>query len=347
MTSPDAGMYGQSGFPVFNRRELQRRERAPPPCHQAAPLAERGHAAGARSGRPRVQERRTGAPDADRWPSESSPRLTRTRPGGTTDSPSGTVIGGCPHRLSAVWQRGSHHRDARAPTGTADPQSRIGTVTATTTDCWCRRARAPAWQWRPARSRWRGRYVGATWAPPSWPAPPWTAPHWTTPAGLALGDRNMSAATLEQIARSSGTEVNKHAELSAVGTESLAKLPAPAPALRLAGIGATAAQLLRVRTRAVSVKESISKGEPSPSSVAEYVARVGELLTYSVYHFPGTGFQLAIYMAWLLRRSVGGTLMEVRSADSKARELMATRQQELMTSVDFDHVAALSPAAPP
>ena len=112
----------------------------------------------ARSGRPRVQKPRTGAPDADRWPSGSSPRPTRTRPRGTSDRPSGTVIGGCPHCLSAVWQRGSHHRDARVPTGTADPQSRIGTVTATTTTvCWCRRARTPAWLWRLARSRWRGR----------------------------------------------------------------------------------------------------------------------------------------------------------------------------------------------
>ena len=80
--------------------------------------------------------------------------------------------------------------------------------------------------------------------------------------------------------------------------------------------------------------------------VAEYVARVGELLAYRAYHFPGIGLQLAMYMAWLLRRSIGRSLAEVQAADTKARELMATRPQELMTAVDFDHVTELGPAAP-
>ena len=68
------------------------------------------------------------------------------------------------------------------------------------------------------------------------------------------------------------------------------------------------------------------------------------LLSYQVYHFPAVGFQMAVYMARLLRHGVGRSMAEVHTADMRARELVATRPQQPMTTVDFDHVAALGPA---
>ena len=186
---------------------------------------------------------------------------------------------------------------------------------------------------------------GAQWAAPSWPAPPWTADVGPALVASQFRGRASSAAALENAARVQGVDVNKFAEHAGAATESRA-MP-PAPVLRLAGVSSEAAQGLRIRTRFVDVDESLSRAERGPQTVAGYVARVAELLTHRAYHFPGIGLQLTMYLAWLLRRSVGRSLAEVRSADTKARELMATRPTQLMTAVDFDHVAELSPAATP
>ena len=176
---------------------------------------------------------------------------------------------------------------------------------------------------------------GATWVPPAWPAPPWAVP---------AGGNTPSAAALENAARRYGVDVDKFAEHAAHDTESKAK--PPAPELRLAGVSADAAQLLRLRSRFVSVDASISGGGRGPQTVQAYVARVAELMAHRAYHFPGVGLQLTLYIAWLLRRSIGRSLLDVRTADTKARELMATRPTQLMTAVDFDHIAELGPAAP-
>ena len=178
--------------------------------------------------------------------------------------------------------------------------------------------------------------LATPWTPPTWPAPPWAAP---------VSGRGSSAAALENAARVHGADVDKFAEHAAAPTESMA-MP-PAPALRLAGVSADAAQLLRVRTRFVGVDASLSGAERGPPTVEAYVARVAELLAHRAYHFPGIGLQLTLYVAWLTRRSIGRDLADVRAADTKARELMATRPHQLMTAVDFDHVAELSPLPAP
>ncbi|KAF0312150.1 hypothetical protein FJT64_017055 [Amphibalanus amphitrite] len=182
------------------------------------------------------------------------------------------------------------------------------------------------------------------WASPTWPAPPWPTSAWLMPADQLAGGREPSAAALEAAARARGTDIDKFAEHAKAATSSMAK--PPAPALRLAGVRSEAAQNLRMRTKFVAVEDSIGKTERAPATVAEYVARVSELLAHRIYHFPDIGLQLAMYMAWLLRRSIGRSLNEVRVADTKARELMATRPQELMTAVDFDHVAQLGSVTP-
>ena len=178
--------------------------------------------------------------------------------------------------------------------------------------------------------------LATPWTPPTWPAPPWAAP---------VGGRGSSAAALENAARVHGADVDKFAEHAAAPTESMA-MP-PAPALRLAGVSADAAQLLRVRTRFVGVDASLSGAERGPPTIEAYVARVAELLAHRAYHFPGIGLQLTLYVAWLTRRSIGRDLADVRAADTKARELMATRPHQLMTAVDFDHVAELGPVPAP
>ena len=65
-----------------------------------------------------------------------------------------------------------------------------------------------------------------------------------------------------------------------------------------------------------------------------------------MYHFPAVGFQMAVYMARLLRHGVGSSMAEAHTADMRVRELVATRPQQSVTTVDFDHVAAWGPATP-
>ena len=125
-------------------------------------------------------------------------------------------------------------------------------------------------------------------------------------------------------------DVNKFTEHAGAATESLV-MP-PAPVLRLAGVSSEAAQGLRIRTRFVDVDESLSRAKRCTQAVAGYAARVAELLTHRAYHFNGIGLRLTMYLAWPLRRSVGRSLAEVRSADTKARELMGTRPTQLMTA---------------
>ena len=106
--------------------------------------------------------------------------------------------------------------------------------------------------------------------------------------------------------------------------------------LRLPAVTSRAARRLRNRRHYVSVAEATDKAEPSPSSVLEYVGKVANILTQTTYHFPQCGLQVTNYLSWLLSRSAGRTLREVQAADSRARQAMALRPRDFLTTLDLD-----------
>ena len=102
-----------------------------------------------------------------------------------------------------------------------------------------------------------------------------------------------------------------------------------APAdLRLPAIQTRAERRLRNRRNYVSVTEATDSAVGGPGTALEYLGRVAGILAHLTYHFPQCGLQVAGYLVWLIARSQGRTLLEVQTADSRARQAMALRPRD-------------------
>ena len=106
--------------------------------------------------------------------------------------------------------------------------------------------------------------------------------------------------------------------------------------LRLPSVTAKTARRLKNRRHYVAVEDAVDKVEQAPSTVMEYVGRVANILTHTAYHFPQCGLQVMSYLAWLINRSAGRSLRDVQTADSRARQAMALRPRDFLTSLDLD-----------
>ena len=91
---------------------------------------------------------------------------------------------------------------------------------------------------------------------------------------------------------------------------------------------------------------SMGGGGRGLQTVQAYVARVAELMAHRAYHIPGVGLRLTLYITWLLWRSIERSLLDVQTADTEARELMADGLTQLMPSVNLDYTFEHGPAAP-
>ncbi|XP_043231324.1 uncharacterized protein LOC122386316 [Amphibalanus amphitrite] len=110
-----------------------------------------------------------------------------------------------------------------------------------------------------------------------------------------------------------------------------------APAdLRLPAVTTKAARQLRNRRNYVAVRDAADPVEPSPNNVLEYIGRVAAIVTHTTYYFPQCGLQATSYLTWLISRSAGRSLRDVQTADSRARQAMALRPRDFLTTLDLD-----------
>ena len=121
------------------------------------------------------------------------------------------------------------------------------------------------------------------------------------------------------------------------GIPTTSPLPPPPPELGLPPLPRRATKQLRRRDRFTAVTDALQPGEPAPTTVAGYTAKVAQLIAHATYYFPDAGTQYAVYMAWLLERAQNRTIAYVTTLDTQARSQMAQTPHIFFTPTTLQH----------